>query len=243
MNEPSGFLWLMANLPDLIVISVVTLSSIFAFYRGFVREALAIAGWVGAAFITFQFFPFGQKYVRPMVETAWLADIIAAATIFIFTLVVVWLCIHVVVSRVRQSPLSSLDRSLGFLFGAIRGVLLVVLVYIIASRAAWREEDSTPLWVADAYTYDMVDNTAGILLRFIPEGVLNLPVLGFREVQNQAEELRETKEQLEELRRFAEPTVSKPEPGDLPPGYNKQETQDMDRLIDNLQGDTQQELN
>jgi membrane protein required for colicin V production len=237
MNEPSGFSWLIENLPDLIVISVVILSSIFAFYRGFVREALAIAGWVGAAFLTFKFFPFGQKYVRFIVETAWLADVIAAATIFICILVLVWLCIHLVVSRVRQSPLNSLDRSLGFLFGAIRGILLVVVLYIIASRAAWHEEDSMPSWVVDAYTYDMVDNTASIVLRFIPEGVLNLPAIGFREVQNQTEELRETKEQLEELRRFAEPTVNKPKPGGSSPGYNKQETEDMDRLIDTLQSD------
>ncbi len=61
MNESSGFSWLIANLPDLLVISVVALSSVFAFYRGFVREFLAIAGWIGATFMTFHFFFFGTR--------------------------------------------------------------------------------------------------------------------------------------------------------------------------------------
>ena len=42
--------WIIGNLPDLVVAGVVVLSALFAFYRGFVRETLAIGGWVGAAF-------------------------------------------------------------------------------------------------------------------------------------------------------------------------------------------------
>ncbi|PPR36074.1 MAG: hypothetical protein CFH36_00621, partial [Alphaproteobacteria bacterium MarineAlpha9_Bin6] len=52
MNTNSDVSWVLANLPDLIVVGVVILSALFAFYRGFVRETLAIAGWVGAAFAT-----------------------------------------------------------------------------------------------------------------------------------------------------------------------------------------------
>ena len=243
MSESSGFSWLVSNLPDLLVIATVVLSSIFAFYRGFVREALAIAGWVGAAFVTLHFFPLGQKYARGLVETEWLADLATAATIFIGTLAVVWLGIHVVVSRVRRSPLSSLDRSLGFLFGAIRGVLVILVLYIVATRAAWREEDSTPAWVLDAYTFDMVDNGAGIIIGFIPEDILNIPAIGLREVQDQAEELKETREKLEEMKRFAEPTVALPEAEEQPPAYNRQETDDMDRLIDILQVGSLRESN
>ena len=243
MIEPSGFSWLVANLPDLIVIATVVLSSIFAFYRGFVREALAIAGWVGSAFVTLHFFPLGQQYARNLVATEWLADLVAAAIIFIGTLAIIWLGIHVVVSRVRQSPLSSLDRSLGFLFGALRGVLVILVLYIVATRAAWREEDSTPSWVLEAHTFDMVDNGAGMIIRFIPEEILNIPAIGLREVQDQAEELKETKEKLEEMKRFAEPTVTAPEVAEQPPAYNRQETDNMDRLIDNLQNDSLRESN
>tara|TARA_B100000029_G_scaffold215227_1_gene213086 strand:- start:2540 stop:3271 length:732 start_codon:yes stop_codon:yes gene_type:complete len=243
MSEPSGFSWLVANLPDLLVVTTIALSSIFAFYRGFVREALAIAGWVGAAFVTLHFFSWGQKYARDLVGTEWLADLAAAATIFIGTLAVVWFGIHFVVSRVRRSPLSSLDRSLGFLFGAIRGLLVILVLYIVATRAAWRDEDSTPAWVLDAHTFDMVDNGAGMIVRFIPEDILNIPAIGLREVQDQAEELKETREKLEEMKRFAEPPVAAPETGEEPPAYNQQETGDMDRLIDNLQNDSLREAN
>ena len=40
------------NALDLAIIAIIALSAIFAFARGFVREALSIIAWVGAAAIT-----------------------------------------------------------------------------------------------------------------------------------------------------------------------------------------------
>ena len=97
MNINSDISWVLANLPDLIVVGVVILSALFAFYRGFVRETLAIAGWVGAAFSTIWMLPFGQQYTREWINLTWLADLVAGAAIFIATLVIFWLIIHLIV--------------------------------------------------------------------------------------------------------------------------------------------------
>jgi len=150
MNINSDISWVLANLPDLIVVGVVILSALFAFYRGFVRETLAIAGWVGAAFSTIWMLPFGQQYTREWINLTWLADLVAGAAIFIATLVVFWLVIHLIVLRIKDSPLNSLDRSLGLLFGVARGVFVIALLYMVARQAAWREEDTTPSWVLQA---------------------------------------------------------------------------------------------
>src|SRR3546814_1784911 len=51
------------NLADLIVIVVLLVSGVFAFVRGFVHEVLAIASWVGAAFVTLYAYPLVQPWV------------------------------------------------------------------------------------------------------------------------------------------------------------------------------------
>ena len=91
MNTSADVSWVVANLPDFVVVGLVVLSALFAFYRGFVRETLAIAGWVGAAFATIWLLPLGQRYTHEWVQQTWLADIIAGAAIFLAALVIFWL--------------------------------------------------------------------------------------------------------------------------------------------------------
>ncbi|SVD24310.1 uncharacterized protein METZ01_LOCUS377164 [marine metagenome] len=226
--------WIIGNLPDLVVLGVVVLSALFAFYRGFVRETLAICGWVGAAFATVWLLPLGREYTREWIDLPWLSDFIAGAAIFLSALVVFWFFIHFIVSRVKDSPLNSLDRSLGLLFGVARGVFVLALLYMVASQAAWREEDSTPSWVLQARSLPMIDYAAILIVALVPEGTFNLPVEGFRNVQDQAKELEETREQLEQFKRFTDPPVAQPEASEGETSYDEQQVKEMDRLIDTL---------
>ena len=237
MNTNSDVSWVLANLPDLMVVGAVILSALFAFYRGFVRETLAIAGWVGAAFATIWLLPFGQQYTREWIHLTWLADLVAGAAIFVGTLVIFWLIIHFIVLRIKNSPLNSLDRSLGLLFGVARGFFVIALLYMVASQAAWREEDTTPSWVLQARSLPVIDYTAVLIVALVPPGMFNLPVEGFQEVQSQAKELKETREQLEQFKRFTDPPVIQPPALEGETGYNEGQVQEMDRLIDTLSND------
>lgn len=130
------------TLIDAVAAGVIVLSSILAYSRGLVREAMAIAGWVGAAVLAFIFAPQVQPLVRELpVVGEFLADscelsIIAAfATVFAIGLILAALFTPLFSSVVQRSALGGIDQGLGFLFGVLRGIVLVVVAFIVYDRA------------------------------------------------------------------------------------------------------------
>ena len=131
------------TLIDGVSAGIIVLSAILAYSRGFVREGMAIAGWVGAAVLAFVFAPTVQPLVKEVpVLSKFLADscelsIIAAfAAVFAVGLVVASLFTPLFSSVVQRSALGGLDQALGFLFGVVRGVLLVAVAFFVYDKAA-----------------------------------------------------------------------------------------------------------
>ena len=126
---------------DGIVAAVIILSAILAYARGFVRESLAILGWIGAAVLAFIFAP----TVRPMVaqipglnkflgDNCELATIAGFAAVFAVALVVFSIITPLFSSVVQRSALGGVDQGIGFLFGVARGILLVAVAFIVYDR-------------------------------------------------------------------------------------------------------------
>lgn len=130
------------NLVDGAVAAVIVLSAILAYSRGFVREAMAIVGWVGAAILAFLLAPTVQPLVKevPVINT-FLADscelsvIAAFAASFAVGLVLASLFTPLFSAVVQRSILGGLDQGLGFLFGVARGILLVAIAFLVYDRA------------------------------------------------------------------------------------------------------------
>jgi membrane protein required for colicin V production len=118
---------------DIAVLGVLAISALLAFMRGFVREVLGIGSWIGAVIVSIWGFP----YARPRFEQ-WFAgspDLVNPATfgaLFIGTLIVLMIVSHWIGAIVRGSVLGGLDRTLGLLFGLVRGAAVVVFAYIAA---------------------------------------------------------------------------------------------------------------
>jgi membrane protein required for colicin V production len=138
------------TLIDGIVAAVIVLSAILAYSRGLVRESMAIAGWVGAAILAFIFAPRAEPLIKelPVVgaflsESCELSIIAAFAAVFALGLVVMSLFTPLFSSAVQRSVLGGLDQGLGFLFGVVRGVLLVAVAFIVYDRAV--AADTVPM--------------------------------------------------------------------------------------------------
>src|SRR6516165_8008833 len=118
---------------DIVVLGVLAISALLAFLRGFVREVLGIGAWVGAAAVAL----WGYPFARPRFEH-WLSgspDLVTPvtyATLGIVTLLVLLMISHWIGNLVRGSVLGGLDRTLGLVFGLVRGAVLVVVAYILA---------------------------------------------------------------------------------------------------------------
>ncbi|MGL6211089.1 MAG: CvpA family protein, partial [Paracoccaceae bacterium] len=127
---------------DAVVAGLIILSAILAYSRGFVREAMAIAGWVGAAFLAFLFARTAQPLIKeiPVVgefltDSCELSMIAAFAAVFAIGLVVASLFTPLFSSVVQRSALGGIDQALGFLFGVARGALLVGVAFLVYDRA------------------------------------------------------------------------------------------------------------
>lgn len=121
---------------------IIFLSAILAYSRGLVRELMAIAGWIGAAVLAYIFAESVQPLVKEVpVVGEFLADscelsvVAAFAVVFAIGLIVAALFTPLFSSVVQRSALGGIDQGLGFLFGVVRGVLLVAVAFIVYDRA------------------------------------------------------------------------------------------------------------
>ncbi|MCU0801498.1 MAG: CvpA family protein [Rhodobacteraceae bacterium] len=139
---------------DGVVAVLIILSAILAYSRGLVRELMAILGWIGAAILAFVFAPQAQPLVKelPVVgdflrDSCELSIIAAFAGVFAIGLVLAALFTPLLSSAVQRSALGGVDQALGFLFGVVRGVVLVLIAFVVFDRAV------------AANTVPMVDNS------------------------------------------------------------------------------------
>ena len=151
---------------DLILIGVTLFSAILAMVRGFSREVLSVASWIAAAFAALMFYKTATPWVQPYVSSETVASVVAAGVIFLVTLIIVSLITMRIADFIIDSRIGALDRSLGFLFGAARGVLLVVVANMFLG---WLVGSSTPAWMANAKSRPMLDNLGAQLLAVLPD--------------------------------------------------------------------------
>ncbi len=124
------------------VAGIILLSAILAYSRGFVREAMAIVGWVGAALLAFVFAPSAQPLIKEvpvlgdfLKDSCELSMIGAFAAVFAVGLILASLFTPLLSSVVQRSALGGADQGLGFLFGVARGVVLVLVAFLVYDRA------------------------------------------------------------------------------------------------------------
>ena len=125
---------------DLGLIVVILISALLAMLRGFTREVLAIASWGAAALAAVYFYPLVLPYVKPYIQKDVLAMAVAAAAVFFVTLVLVSIVTIRLSDAILDSKVGALDRSLGFVFGAARGLLLCVIAFVFFSWLVPRRE-------------------------------------------------------------------------------------------------------
>lgn len=123
---------------DGVVALVIVVSALLAYGRGLVREAMAIIGWIVAAVVAFMFAPQVEPLMReiPVVgdfiaDSCELSIVAAFALVLVAALIIVSIFTSLFSSLVQRSALSAVDQGLGFLFGVLRGILLVAIAFFV----------------------------------------------------------------------------------------------------------------
>ncbi len=198
------------NTIDIIVIAVVALSALIAFLRGFVREVLTIGSWLGASLVTLYGIALVQPKFEQMISNKMVADIASGVSLFLLSLVVFSILSHMIAGFVRGSALTAVDRSLGLLFGLVRGAILVSLAYMLV---LWAD----PNMLRGARTTPMMARGAEILRGLAP---------------------KELADDLPADLRLPPPPPADDGKHDAAakPTYNRKQNDDMQRLIDATSG-------
>lgn len=127
------------------VLLIVTLSILLAAWRGFVRETLALASWVIAAYVAFRVTGAVEPAFAGLIESPLARSVVVAAALFILTLIVCGLAALLIAKLLHLAGFGVADRLLGALFGFARGALIVVVLVIVGgltgapAEAWWRE--------------------------------------------------------------------------------------------------------
>ena len=151
---------------DLAVIGVVLISALLAAVRGFTREVLAIFAWVAAAAGAYFLHPLLLPYVKQHIANPTVALAAALGGIFLVTLIVVSIITVKISDLILDSRIGALDRTLGFVFGAGRGLLICVIGYVFL---AWLVQGKMPEWASGARSRPMLENTGNALVAMLPE--------------------------------------------------------------------------
>jgi membrane protein required for colicin V production len=158
---------------DFAVLGVIVISGLLAFMRGLVREVLGIGAWVGAACAGIWGLPLARpRFHQWMGASPW-ADPVAFAAIFVVALIVLMLIAHFIGRLVRRSALGGLDRTLGLVFGLVRGAALIILAYIFVGLV--RPVDQWPEEVLQARSIDFVYDGAKWAVDHLPPSDFHAP--------------------------------------------------------------------
>ncbi len=119
---------------DLALIAVALLSALLAMYRGLTREILSITSWIvaGAAVGYFVLFHkrFAEELAQQMGAPTFVAQIVIGAMLFLIVLIIVHLITARISDAILDSRIGMIDRVFGFMFGAVRGFVIVLIPFM-----------------------------------------------------------------------------------------------------------------
>ena len=218
----------MADLTDFYVLdgvaaAVVLLSAWIAYLRGFVRELFSLVTWIGAVVATAYFYPQASAFVREHIETQLAADLAAGVGVFFVSFIGLRLVCGAIAESIASSEHNSIDRAAGFLFGILRGILLLVVAYM--AFAWFVPVDEQPEWLDQAKVTPMLREGARELDRQLPDGW---------KTQSQEAADERLRSEIDRLRKgFNAPSPSVPEERaeSSDPGYKADSRRGLESLL------------
>ena len=156
---------------DIAVLLLVGMGAIAGFLRGFVQEILSLASWIVALVaIRYLHTPLSLA-LESQVGTSSGSAVLALALLLLVPYVGVKLVAKRAGTFTRGSVLGPIDRVLGFGFGAVKGIIIVVLAFSVLALGydtVWGP-DGRPGWITQARAYSFIDASSRELVRMIDQ--------------------------------------------------------------------------
>ena len=160
---------------DAALVALAILSGLLAMYRGFTREVLSILSWVAAlgALLYFVLYhkPAPEDLAKQFSVPVPVAQVVMGAIIFLIVLIIVHLLTARISDTIQDSGVGMIDRVLGFVFGAVRGFVLIVIPYMFY-EAFFPDPSNQFDWVKNARSLPYIKSAGNtfrtILVKVVP---------------------------------------------------------------------------
>lgn len=207
---------------DFLLLGVMLVSGLLAMIRGFMREILSITAWAAAAIATLLLYGKLLPIAKANISSDIIATIVVIAGVFLVTLLVVSIITVRISDMILDSRIGALDRTLGFLFGLGRGLIIVVVAFLFF---AWLvPTNKQPDGVRNAKSRVVLENTGEWLQALLPQDMDNYLSQWFKR-RHEQDPPDAPPDQRSDAR---PPAVTAQEPA----GYQRADRNDMRQLID-----------
>jgi membrane protein required for colicin V production len=126
---------------DIVILLIIAASTVFGVIRGFAKNVVSLAAWVLAFIIALSL---SEKFAQVLpdgIEQPGLRVAIAMSVLFMGTLIMGMLANFLLEGFVNATRANRLDRSLGGMFGFVRGVLLVCVLVVLGAFISLNQTD------------------------------------------------------------------------------------------------------
>lgn len=144
---------------------LVLISAILATARGLTREVLSLATWAGSAAIAIYMYLYHSDLAKQYIAEEVVANIATVVVSFIVALIVLHLLTMRIADFVVDSRIGPLDRTLGFVFGVLRGLLIAVVITIFGT---WLLGDRLPPWASQSQSLPQLKAMGNTLIAMLP---------------------------------------------------------------------------
>ena len=161
------------NMFDGAVFTVLFLSALLSFFRGFIREALSLGAWVGAGMITLFFTKDVAQFMKPYVKSDAAAIIFGTMGTYFLALTIISIFNSIIARYLKSgSDVGAFDNFFGMIFGIIKGSAIITLAYFLASLVWGEDKEKYPEVVKTAYTRPAVEKGTDIMKKMLPAYIM-----------------------------------------------------------------------
>ena len=152
---------------DYIIVAALVLSTVFGGIRGFLRESVALLGWLVGLWLAWRYADRVEPYLGGAIRDTLLQPWMARALVLLAVVVAAWLLGSLLSYLVQRSGLTlGMDRLLGALFGVVRGAVIVGFVVMLGQAAELQREE----WWLSSRLMPLGQEMASILRGYVETG-------------------------------------------------------------------------
>lgn len=182
---------------DYVVLSIIGLSTIIAFFRGFIASFLSLSGWILSIYLSYAFYPDIQPILEEKIKTP-IIVLAAGHSALLIGFLIIFGIINLVSTHAMKGLTNNLfDRSLGLGFGFVRGAIIVSFIMIMATTsvnilngsdgdAKETNDKEMPKWLTSSQTYPALKSGEQILADFIPDSMYERMKVAFDDISNKS---------------------------------------------------------